>query len=72
MLRSAVMIFVPAVVLCVSLASGQQEREHWHAFQPLVGQWRGEGSGFGNVADVTHPSGSRAKLGPGVRPGRYG
>jgi hypothetical protein len=26
----------------------------WAAFVPLVGEWRGEGSGFGAVSDVDH------------------
>jgi hypothetical protein len=30
------------------------EVDIWNPLKPLVGKWRGEGSGFGDVSDVTH------------------
>jgi len=35
-------------------AESESERDVWGPFRRLLGTWRGEASGFGNVSDVTH------------------
>jgi hypothetical protein len=47
-----------AVLATPAAAVAQTAREPaeavWTALRPLVGQWRGEGSGFGALSDVAH------------------
>lgn len=48
------MTCVSAVLVVATPVSGQGDMDAWHAFKPLIGQWRGEGLGFGSVSDVVH------------------
>ena len=40
--------------LFIGTARSVAAEDVWQAFRPLVGKWKGEGSGFGTVSDVTH------------------
>jgi len=41
-------------LLLHSVTSGSPSEDPWVSFRPLLGQWTGAGSGFGNFSDVTH------------------
>jgi hypothetical protein len=47
-----------ALVLASALLGGvsraEREEDVWRDFGPIIGTWKGEGSGFGVVSDVTH------------------
>jgi hypothetical protein len=48
---------VSAATLAYAFAGGSSESSYkdvWQPYRLLVGEWRGEGSGFGVVSDVTH------------------
>lgn len=54
MAQRAIWIAMLSVLLWGTGSAGEAGDDAWQGLRPLVGEWRGEGSGFGNVSDVTH------------------
>jgi len=48
-----VVLLLMGMFLTSVLRSGEKE-DTWQVFKPLVGEWKGDGAGFGDVTDVTH------------------
>lgn len=51
--------FVFAILFALAQRATAQEvsgasEDHWRPFRPLVGLWKGEAKGFGNLSDVEH------------------
>jgi hypothetical protein len=38
----------------ISASETEEKGDVWESFRPLVGTWKGEGSGFDAISDVTH------------------